>query len=74
MSKNARVPAFPSANEIKLGDYTTTGYPGLTKREWFAGMALCGMKAHGTGALFESEVAVIAYQYADAMIEEGSKE
>ena len=36
-------PAFPSANKLRLGEYSTTGHAGLTKRELFAAMAMQGM-------------------------------
>ncbi len=49
---------------------------GLTKREWFAGLALQGELASPTldwsGEVF-SKVAENAYKFADAMIEEGKK-
>jgi hypothetical protein len=35
--------AFPSANEVRLGDYVTSGHAGLTKREWYAGLAMQAM-------------------------------
>lgn len=42
--------------------------PGLTKREYFAAMALQGLLADGTNA-FESEEIRYAVAFADALIE-----
>ena len=43
---------------------------GLTKREWFAGMALCGLSANDTaGRVAYETMAVWAIQRADALIE-----
>lgn len=52
-------PSFPVGNE-----------GGLTKREWFAGMALQGMLASRTSWYDYSKS---AYKLADAMIAEGKK-
>lgn len=63
-------PAFPMPHE-----QMQTGVWGLTKREWFAGMALMGVISRGmdysTDGLVESER---AYIYADAMIRAGKGE
>lgn len=58
-------PAFPLP-AMRLED--GRGYPaqpGLTKREWFAGMALQGQLATGEAALL---VVKCAYSIADSMI------
>lgn len=55
-------PAFP--NTINY-----TQYPGLSKREWFAGLAMQGMLAYGP----ESDASYLARNsilYADALIKE----
>lgn len=57
-------PAFP----IKTG-----GYGGLTKREWFAGMAMQVAHASTRGPTPASEVARVAFAIADAMIEAGKE-
>ena len=66
-------PAFPT-------EHLETGYevqpyvphPGMTLRDWFAGMALTGIMATAPErAQFQSkEVARLAYVLADAMLEE----
>ena len=38
-------PAFPSSNGITMGEYTSGGYPGVTKRELAAMFAMAGMLA-----------------------------
>lgn len=40
-------PAFPSANEIKFGDYATSGHSGMTLRQWYKGAALMGVVQAG---------------------------
>jgi hypothetical protein len=44
---------------------------GLSKREWFAGMALVGMIAHPEGGGTPQTLADYAYRYADAMLKAG---
>lgn len=61
----ATEPAFP----INLG--IARAY-GLTKREWFAGMALQGMLVNGDGKKTE-DLAVWSFGCADAMLKEGAK-
>ncbi len=60
-------PAFPSSNGITMGEYTSGGYPGLTKRELAAMFAMAGLLAHPStmwGALVSSE----ARRQADALL------
>lgn len=67
--------AFPC--EIQTGESNggggmcTVTSKGLSKREWFAGMALQGMLANG--CVVCEKTAEEAYQQADAMLEEGAK-
>lgn len=78
---NPNDPAFPSATpipkrdwhpeDVKLYEEYVNG--GLTKREWFAGMAMQGILTNpvGTGKNTVQELSLI---YADALIAELSKE
>ncbi len=60
MSKNDGGAAFPA--EI-------TGDPGMSLRDWFAGMALQGIMAHGTNNVkYPAADAIRAFELADAMI------
>lgn len=59
--------AFPS-------DFTVEPAKGLTKREWFMGMAMMGLRANPHVMQEEHEmIARIAIEAADAMIEELGK-
>jgi hypothetical protein len=73
MSKHNE-PAFPNITP----DMCVDGGPGLTKREWFAGMALQGILANpNTGIYSENFSFAItkanAEYMADAMLEEGGE-
>lgn len=76
MKENGNRPAFPSSNEVKIGAYSTFGHVGLTKREWFAGMAMqtLVMLHDCAGGVSYTQIMQSAYRYADAMIQEGEKE
>lgn len=71
-------PAFPMSHEQKQ-----TGVWGLTKREWYAGMALQGMLAANHMERWCGEmtwpqqlnaISIDAYLLADAMIRAGKKD
>jgi len=66
MTKDTTGPAFP-------GPYSNVENQGLTKREWFAGLALQALLTKENTIGTEREYACIAYRAADAMIEEGKK-
>ena len=65
-------PAFPQTVVL---DNTMKSRGGLTKREWFAGMALQGLCVNGYYMSTEDRLnlAMSAYQLADAMLKEGAK-
>lgn len=60
-------PAFPVAS---LGN---NNEPGLTKLEWFAGMALQGLLANYTFTQPEKETSLICFAFAEAMLAESEK-
>lgn len=68
MSQDDGGPAFPTP-------HYQDSIEGMSLRDWFAGQALAGLSAkHGTVLGDDGEwVAMQAYAYADAMIEERSK-
>jgi hypothetical protein len=67
--KKADEPAFPVTPEQARQSYSHLGsISGLTKREWFAGMAMQGLLAHygnGDYLVLRDE----SYEIADAMLE-----
>lgn len=72
MAKNTGGLAFPTDEFNPYhGQPVTSG--GLTKREWFAGMALIGIIMNGMSTP-EHLVSEYAFKYADAMIKENEKE
>jgi len=73
MNKNE--PAFPSANEITLGEYSTTGHAGMSLRDYFAAAALTGILAYIARTTNDMRLfAADSYFIADAMLAERSKE
>ena len=74
--KDTSRPAFPSANEIKLGDYSTFGHTGVTKREWYAAVAMTVVidtAIAQKNTLTPEDFAGKCFDIADAMIFEGKK-
>ena len=66
-------PAFPVQEWYTDGSPKPFGNkPGLTKREYFAGLAMQGMLAAAENYRTD-ELAQYAFQVADAMIEESNK-
>lgn len=63
MAKGKNDFAFPVPN-----DASVNGDTGLTKREWFAGMALQGLLARDPRLSCTDKVAKDAWAYADAVI------
>jgi hypothetical protein len=75
MSKDTSGSAFPVERATIAEQY---GSPGLTKREWFAGMAMQGYLSRNEICIsddepFDATVSKWAFEMADAMIAEGSK-
>jgi hypothetical protein len=65
-------PAFPHVGCNTSGGLNVVA-EGLTKREWFAGMALVGMLASDSSFSHES-IADECFRYADAMLAESGGE
>ena len=66
-------PAFPSANKLQLGEYSTMGHAGLTKRELFAAMAMQGLLSTETRFQEVDTMAEAAVGAADALLAELAK-
>lgn len=64
-------PAFPRTGE-GVGNPAYDA-PGMTLRDWFAGQALVGLIAHPKNEGHASELSLVAYAIADAMLKERSK-
>ena len=60
-------PAFP----VSEG---TVQFLGLSKREWFAGMALQGLLANPSTILKQTDIPELSFEYADSMIRAGKGE
>ena len=66
-------PAFPRMAFRGFGDIPShLGTPGMTLRDWFAGMALQGIVADSasSGEWSEDRIATYAYQLANAMLKQ----
>lgn len=57
-----------TGGDMPDGNYYHSPVDGLTKREWFAGMALQGILANDCGAYHFDLAAEHAIKYADALI------
>lgn len=75
MSNNNGGPAFPSANDVRIGDYGTSGHSGMTLRDYFAAKAMQSIidqkDAHDGREC--ANAAWMAYRMADAMLAERDK-
>lgn len=62
-------PAFPHTEMCDDGSYFLS-HLGLTKREYFAGLAMQGIVAscNSRGVLMDTEIAPFAVKWADALI------
>ena len=74
MKKNDGGPAFPELQEIRFGSSTHVDhiahYPGMSLRDWFAGMALISIIPQNR---LNEYMCGTAYEMADAMLKERSK-
>jgi len=69
-------PAFPSGNEVTLGDWRSSGHSGMTLRDYFAAQAMTGAQVwdaviNGKNTQFSAgteKLAEVAYAVADAML------
>jgi hypothetical protein len=61
-------PAFPSGNEVKLGDWISSGHKGMTLRDYFAAKAMLarGFTVRPYDTTYET--AKDCYAMADAMM------
>lgn len=63
-------PAFPSANDVRIGELGTAGHPGMTLRDYFAAKELA--KTNGVAICDIPEayarLADHCYRMADAML------
>ena len=72
-------PAFPSSNEVKVGNCISSGHMGMTLRDYFAAQAMQGLiSSHWceearvlSPNLGARELAEDAYIMADAMLKVG---
>lgn len=70
MPKEDGGPAFP---RIWDDDTVEVDSPGMTLRDWFAGMAMQGLIADPKYFSYRERTSMDAYGYADAMIQERKK-
>jgi len=72
MSANDGGPAFPSSNDIVIGDVGTSGHSGMSLRDYFAAKAMVGHLANPSTTNHPSftrdGLAAECYQMADAML------
>ena len=67
-------PAFPSEQGETSKGWNQTYKSGMSKREWFAGMALQGLLANPSTILKQADIPELSFEYADAMIRAGKGE
>lgn len=73
---NANQPAFSAADTIMDGEIHPPFQKGLSKREWFAGMALQGLLALHSGEFppDSNSAAKKSVEYSDALLAELEKQ
>jgi hypothetical protein len=65
-------PAFPSGNEVTLGDLRSSGHSGMTLRDYFAAKAMSGMMVDVEQPVC-AYIAKQSYAMADAMLIQRNK-
>jgi hypothetical protein len=60
-------PAFPSGNEVTLGNLRSSGHSGMTLRDYFAAKAMQAMETRSASGTYQGR-AIQAYAQADAML------
>ena len=65
--------AFPTDGESQVATHLWH-FSGLTKREWFAGMALQGALSRGVEGVEVERIASDSFLMADAMVQAGKGE
>lgn len=65
-------PAFPGSYKGQHGYHVWSD--GMSKREWFAGMALQGLLANPSTILKQADIPELSFEYADSMIRAGKGE
>ena len=74
MNNNQDAPAFPTSDTLYPNGQIQLGSTGLSKREYFAALAMQGLLSCDTDAKHaENAVAVFAVTHADSLIEELNK-
>lgn len=72
-TKDTSGPAFPHSKDERSA--WTKQYPGLSKREYFAGLAMQAIISNPKSEnCTHADVATVAFAQADAMLAEGSKQ
>lgn len=72
--KEIKMKAFPSSNEIRLGDMVSTGHAGMDLRDYFAAKIVGGVTANSNVKdVTDAELAEYVYDLADAMMIEREK-
>jgi len=67
--------AFPGMEKIfdRLSGNYEISIPGMSLRDWLAGMAMQGIISASQGTVKDVKISSMAYVMADAMLKEGSK-
>lgn len=65
-------PAFPSGNEVTLGNWRSSGHSGMNLRDYFAAKAMQAWISRGDDN-GENDIAKWSYDMADAMLKARDK-